>query len=224
MLMSFLCIPLFLIAPQLGHRVQRQWGKGWCWFMGIDVTCIGVEKMKQLGNAGAVLAPNHESMFDMPVIASLPVDVKWISKKEIAYIPFVGGVMRAMGCYFVTRDRSGKDLNVMKEVEQGLRDGVVVVIFPEGTRTRTGELLPIRKGAFKTAQNAQVPVVPVAIAGTRQIAPAGSLPHRRGHRVVVRIGDPIQLPPDAPILPVIENYRTQLIHLLEQNRSELNPS
>jgi 1-acyl-sn-glycerol-3-phosphate acyltransferase len=180
------------------------------------VEFIGLENLPPRG----VLAPDHQSLLDIIVLASLPTGIRWISKKEVASIPFLGWALRASGCYFVKRDRSGGDLNVMREVEEGLQKGELVLIFPEGTRTRTGELLPLKKGAFKTATNAHVPVCPIAVSGTYEIAPPGKLlPVKWGHRVIVRIGHPMPLDPKLPLADSMEQFRQNLQRLLEQNRA-----
>jgi len=209
---SALAVLLFMLKDQWGHWIHRAFGNVWCRLMGIRVTVHGLENVPR--SQALVFAPNHESMFDIIVLASLPITFKWVSKMEVARIPILGWGMKKMGCYIVRRDRSEHDLNVMKEVEDGLRSGISVLIFPEGTRTRTGELLPFKKGAFKTAQNARVPLMPVAIRGTRAIAPPGKIPSQRGHKVTVTFGKPMLVPPDADIARVTEKFRTELMNML----------
>ena len=210
-----LTIVSYLISEKAGQSVVRLWGKGWCRLMGIHVEFKDLENLPSQG--AAVLAPNHESLFDIFVLASLPVDFKWVAKVQVLRIPFVGLAMRAMGSYMVRRDRSSHDMNVMKEVEDGLKAGKSALIFPEGTRTRTGELLPLKKGAFRTAKNAGVPICPIAIKGTFAIAPPGHIPSHRGHRVTVRIGKPLAAPAEADIHQLMENYHKVLVDLLKQD-------
>lgn len=206
-----LCIISSWVSTSLPQKIHTVWAQGICVLLGIRVRYDGLENLPPTG----VLAPNHESLFDIIVIASLPINKHWISKKEIGRIPFVGWAMKAMGCYFVGRDGSGKDMAVMRGVEEGLRNGKRVIIFPEGTRTRTGELLPFKKGAFKTAQNAGVPVCPIGIVGTFGIAPPGQLPTKRGHSVSVHIGPPLSIAPEEELISVMERFRSELIRLLK---------
>lgn len=206
-----LALLAFVFSRNWGFKVHRLWGRGCCWLIGIKVNFEGLENLPDRG----VLAPNHESLYDIVVLASLPIDFRWISKDSVRRIPFIGWTMIAMGCFFVKRDKSGHDLNVMKHVEDALHDGAVVVIFPEGTRSRSGELLPFKKGAFKTAVNAGVPLIPVAIKGTYSIAPPGKLPQKRGHRVTVTIGKPFSTSHRPPLLELMGEFRGRMTQLIE---------
>ncbi|MBY0369395.1 1-acyl-sn-glycerol-3-phosphate acyltransferase [bacterium] len=178
----------FLFSEHWGHRLHRFWGCGICVLFGIRVQ---VEGLANLPGGGSVLAPNHQSMFDMPILATLPTDFKWVSKEQLRSVPFLGWAMRSMGTYFVTRRNATQDAGTLKGAEQGLTDGARIVIFPEGTRSRDGGLLPLKKGAFRLAENAQVPLVPIAISGSFSIATPRHLPTRWGHSVTVRIGAPL---------------------------------
>lgn len=213
-----LAVPAFLIHEKLGHFFHRLWGIGCLKIMGVHVTYVGLEKLPR---KSVLLAPNHESVFDIFLACALPVDFKWVSKQENAKLPFAGWTMSAMGTFWVRRDRSGHDVSVMKSVEDGLHAGKSALIFPEGTRTRTGELLPFKKGAFRVAQNSGFPITPIAISGTWSIMPPGKLPSKRGHQVVVRVGDPFFVPKDMELVEAMAIYRKVLLDLL--NRKEPAP-
>jgi 1-acyl-sn-glycerol-3-phosphate acyltransferase len=217
LLCCIVVLPFFAFWPKVGFAIHQLCALGWLFLLGIRVTYLDIEKVPDKG----IIAPNHASMFDIFVLAASPLRFVWISKKEISYIPINGWAMKLMGCYFLSRDRSGKDLKVMEEVEKGLRKGKKVVIFPEGTRTRTGELLPMKKGAFRTAQNAGVPLCPVGISGTFEIAPKGQLPKKRGIHVKVKFGDPMWVPPNEPLEPHMEKFRNQMLQLI--NSAKVSP-
>ncbi len=119
----------FLLSEKAGHYFHRLWGTGCLKLLGVDLTVEGEENIPATG--GLILAPNHESYFDIFVICALPVNFKWVAKAEIRNIPLIGWAMRIMGCYFVRRDGGKGDLNVLKGVEEGLRDGGRILIFPE---------------------------------------------------------------------------------------------
>jgi 1-acyl-sn-glycerol-3-phosphate acyltransferase len=207
---AILAVIGFLTYRPLGVKAHQYWGLGWCALLGIRLRIDGLEKLPPNG----VLAPNHESMFDIIALACLPIHYRWISKESVGRIPFIGWAMKAMGCFFVKRDRSGHDLNVMAEVEQALRDGAMVIIFPEGTRSRSGELLPFKKGAFKTSINAEAPLIPIAISGTREITPPGGIPQKRGYDVCIKIGDPYLPKRGDAIEPLMAQFRKQMETLL----------
>ena len=113
-LIGTLAVPSFLINERLGHFFHRLWGIGCLKIMGVHVTYLGMEKLPR---KSALLAPNHESVFDILLACSLPVNFKWVSKQENAKLPFAGWTMSAMGTFWVRRDRSGHDVSVMKSVE-----------------------------------------------------------------------------------------------------------
>ncbi len=210
---------VFLVFPfgqKAAHVIHRMWARSMCIALGLRLSFIGTEHFENISSM--ILAPNHESMADIFVVGSLPIDFKWIAKMQLKSVPLVGQVMQRFGFFFVQRDKSGRDLEVMKHVEEGLRAGKSLVVFPEGTRTRTGQLLPFKKGAFRLAQNAQVPLIPIAITGTKEIAAPGSLPERWGHPVIVRVGKPFFIPPKAEIHVAMEAFKIELIGLLQQDR------
>jgi 1-acyl-sn-glycerol-3-phosphate acyltransferase len=213
---ALICVLIYWIRPGWGQKCHHAFGRGNLWLYGIKVSFIGLENLPKKG--GFILTPNHEGMFDILVMASLPCDFSWIAKAETRKIPFIGLSMKALGSHFVKRDRSSADLNVMKEVETALQNGNSILVFPEGTRTRTGEMLPFKKGAFRTAQNAGVPMIPIAISGTRAIAKPGKLPSY-GHRVIVRIGKPYTIPKEARLTDEMAKFRDILTNLLSENSS-----
>lgn len=213
---AIFALPGFLLNERVGHWIHRMWGRGLCLLVGAKVEIQNIENLPR--NEGVIIAPNHESMFDMFILSPLPINYKWIAKTQFLKFPLIGWVMWAMGCYFVRRDQSEHDLRVMKQVEERLRTGTSVTIFPEGTRTRTGELLPFKKGPFKIAQNVGTRIVPIAIIGTRAIAPAGRLPDKFGHHVILRIGKPMSIPRNVPLTESMEDFRRELIALLGDRR------
>ena len=211
--------PLILLRPfvsKIGPSIQRLWGWGWCQCLGIRITILHSERIPSSG--GFVIAPNHASLFDILVVASLPMHFRWISKAEVGRIPFVGGAMRSLGAYFLLRGGSPGDLSKMKQVEEGLRAGFSVLIFPEGTRSPNGALLPFKKGAVRTAQNAKAPIVPVGLSGTFEIAPKGKIPVKWGHRVIVNIGEPIFPGDSMDSALALSVLRDQIQSLVDEGR------
>jgi 1-acyl-sn-glycerol-3-phosphate acyltransferase len=204
-----------LVSRKVGHRLHRLWGRGICFIYGIRVDIVSAFQIPEAG--GAVLIANHQSMFDIPILACLPVDFKWVSKHEVRRVPLLGWGMRAMGCFFVTRRDSTKDLNVLKSVEDGLVSGSKVFFFPEGTRSKDGELKPFKKGAFRVSQHTATPLCPIAIGGSFELVRENPLPCRRGFDVSVRVGAPLWPMPGEPLNSYIERGRKELVRLLEES-------
>ncbi len=114
-----------------------------------------------------VVVSNHESFSDILLICLLPWEMKWLGKRELMWIPVVGWLMWLARDVGVKRGRSTSAKLAMIECRKRLDAHVSVLIFPEGTRTRTGDLLPFKDGAFRLAIEAGVPILPLAIHGTR---------------------------------------------------------
>ncbi len=118
-----------------------------------------------------VVVANHESFADILLISHLPWEMKWMSKAEFFRIPFVGWEMRLAGDIPLKRGSPTGALLAMNLARTALERRVSVMMFPEGTRSRTGELLPFKEGAFRLAIEAGVPVLPLAVAGTGTALP-----------------------------------------------------
>jgi 1-acyl-sn-glycerol-3-phosphate acyltransferase len=114
-----------------------------------------------------VVVSNHESFVDILLISHLPWEMKWLSKSEFFKIPFVGWLMRLAGDIPLVRDDSTSIATAMKACEDRLAKRVPVMIFPEGTRSPGGELGLFKDGAFRLAIDTQLPIVPLAVRGTR---------------------------------------------------------
>ena len=114
-----------------------------------------------------VVVSNHESFVDILLISHLPTEMKWMSKVEILRIPLVGWMMRLARDIPLTRGDSGSRSAALVASRERLDSKVSVMIFPEGTRSKTGELRDFHAGAFKLAIDAQVPILPLAVWGTR---------------------------------------------------------
>ena len=138
-----------------------------------------------------VVVANHVSNSDPFLIAHLPWAMKWLGKASLFRVPFVGWTMALAGDIPVERGKSGSIKNAMRMCRENLALGMPVMIFPEGTRSRSGELLPFKDGAFRLAIDAGADILPLAVAGTRTALPKHSW--RFGFsRGLVTVGTPIK--------------------------------
>ena len=139
-----------------------------------------------------VFCSNHESNVDPPVLfQALHRRLHVLFKAELKKLPILGNVMVAGGFVPVERDRREASMASIEEAARSIRSGNSFLIFPEGTRSRTSELLPFKKGGFIMAIKAQAPIVPVAVSGGRESMRKGSW-FVRPVMVDVRIGEPVE--------------------------------
>jgi len=139
---------------------------------------------------GYVVIANHESQADPFLLARVPWDMRWVSKESLFKPPLIGWLMRLGGDIPLRRGSRDSVEAMMRACRETLAAGVPVMLFPEGTRSPDGRLLPFKDGAFRLAIEAGVPVLPLAVAGTRECRPKHSAGFRFA-RARVRILDPI---------------------------------
>lgn len=138
-----------------------------------------------------VAVSNHESYADIFLISHLPWEMKWLSKEAMFKIPCFGWMMRMAGDIPVRRGERTSALKAMADARDRLRKRVSVMIFPEGTRSRTGEMLPFKDGAFRLALEVGVPILPIVVAGTREAMAKGTFQFQRA-RARVKVLAPIE--------------------------------
>lgn len=122
-----------------------------------------------------VVVANHESTADPFLLSHLPWDMRWVGKEELFKIPIIGLAFKWSGDIPLRRGHGDSVRTMLAECKRSLDAGIPIMMFPEGTRSKEGELLPFRDGAFSLAIEAGVPVLPLAIAGTRECRPKGSM-------------------------------------------------
>ena len=165
-----------------------------------------------------VAVANHESLADIVLIGTLPVDMKWLSKSSIFRAPFLGLMMRMSGDVPVRRNDPDSRSESYQALKQWIDRGASVMIFPEGTRSRTPEMLPFKNGAFRLAIETGRPIQPLAVAGTRNAIEKGSMKFGRAD-VVVRVLD--QVSTEGMGSESIEELRLKVRGLVEEARQDL---
>lgn len=204
MVWALATVPLTVLGilaamPFLGPRraffaVGPMFARGMAWFCHVPFTLRGWERLPEAirdGRQSVIFMSNHESQLDPPVlVAALPVPAVYIAKQELKYVPFIGWAGWAAGVIFIDRGDRERAIRSIHAAAQQIRGGKNVVIFPEGTRNRTGQMLPFKKGGFALAMDAGVPIVPMATLGGHEVLPPGSLRIRPG-RYVVAVGEPV---------------------------------
>lgn len=138
-----------------------------------------------------VVVANHESYADIFLVSHLKWEMKWLAKDTIFRIPIMGWMMRMAGDIPIIRGNRGSGVQALEECRERLAKRVSVMIFPEGTRTRSDELLPFKDGAFQLAVSTGTPIIPIAIAGTRYAMAKGSFSFRRAN-AICRVLEPIE--------------------------------
>lgn len=122
----------------------------------------GLENLPE--QPGALYVANHQSLFDIVVILSvMEYPTAFVNKKELEKTIFVGALMHNMGCVYIDREDLRQSLEAIKQASEQLKRGLNMVIFPEGTRSKNGEIGEFKKGSLRAATNVGAPIVPVRI-------------------------------------------------------------
>ncbi len=148
-------------------------------------------KVPSIHDGAFILVSNHQSHTDIPVISCLPFDFKWVAKKELFSIPVVGWMFGMAGQIAVDRKDSRAGAKALIQSARYLDKGMPVLFFPEGTRSRDGNLLGFQDGPFRLALKTGVPILPVVIEGTGQLLQRNSLLFSDARNFTVRVLDPI---------------------------------
>ncbi|HEU5041768.1 MAG TPA: lysophospholipid acyltransferase family protein [Gemmatimonadales bacterium] len=138
-----------------------------------------------------VVVSNHESFADILLISHLPWEMKWLSKAELFRVPILGWMMQLAGDVPVKRGFGPSAVEAMMRCREILASKVSVMIFPEGTRSPTMELLPFKDGAFRLAIEAGVPILPLAVSGTGPALPKHDWRFGRS-TATVRVLEPVE--------------------------------
>ena len=170
---------LFDASGRSGHACARFWSL-WCLRVArIRLLVSGLDHVP--GGGPVIYMGNHQGNFDIHALSvAIPRQFSWVAKEELFRVPVFGAAMRRAGYIPLDRSDGRKALKSMRLAAERIAAGASVVIFPEGTRTPDGSLLPFKRGAFLLASRAGVPIVPFTINGSREINPRNRLELRPG--------------------------------------------
>jgi 1-acyl-sn-glycerol-3-phosphate acyltransferase len=166
---GFTAMIVGVFSRNKARSVARQWSLNLMFVTGVKLTVEGAENIDK--NKNYVFVANHQGYFDIPVLyAGLGSMLSFIAKKELFRIPFFGWGMKAIGCINIDRSNPRK---ARKSITRGVsvlkKNNISLVLFPEGTRSASGKVGEFKRASFTLALESGVPVVPVAICGTREV-------------------------------------------------------
>jgi len=175
-------------ASLMGSLVERRGrfahgcARTWSWLIlattGVSVDVRGLERLNPARTY--IFVSNHQSIYDIPVIfANLPYELRIIAKESLGSFPFLGWHLRRSGHLLVDRKRPDR-AGILGRWRALVKDGLSLIIFPEGTRSADGRLGPFKAGSFLLAIEAKLPIVPVSVDGTRLVMHKGELTTRPG--------------------------------------------
>ena len=183
---------------RLPQRLTAGWASTILWANPFwRLTIVGQHHLPRRG--AYVMVSNHASLADIIVLYQLRSPFKWIAKDSLFRVPLLGWSMRWAGNIRLVRGSQRSIRASFVRALQCLKTGVPVMAFPEGTRNRTGQLGPFKRGAFQLAVKAHVPVIPIVVRGTRDIIAPHSWTFLPAKHMSVRIFPAITPPSDAPV-------------------------
>jgi 1-acyl-sn-glycerol-3-phosphate acyltransferase len=192
-------VPVLLFSffdPHAERSAQfiRLWARCVLWTCGITLRVQGREQLDP--QRAYLFMANHQSNMDIPILMAAfeQLQVRWVSKQEVRKVPVIGVCMVRTHQVLVDRESPTQAIAVIRHVRALLAAGISVIFFPEGTRTRDGQLQPFKPGGFVVALESGVPVVPITINGSRAIWPPGGFDLRPG-TVEVDFSEPIMVDP-----------------------------
>jgi len=224
MLDFIIAFPLSLLSDRGSrwrvHQNSIRWARSIISFSPIwNLAVTGRENLQQ--GKHYIIVANHQSLLDiLAVCAALSINFKFLAKRELFQVPFMGWAMAAANYIPVDRGshKSGRD--AMHRITGVLKRGVSVLLFPEGTRSPDGKIHAFKMGAFKLARDNKVEILPIVIDGTGQALPKKTFLIKKKSTFIVSIGKPVSLDdfPDSSLEEAKEKIRHEMTGRLEHIR------
>lgn len=183
-------------AARLAEKTAQNWGRRFVGVTGNKVKVIYKDKeaFDAVKGEPVVVIANHQSNLDIPLmLGHLGRPIGFIAKKEMESWPIIGTWMKYINCQFLDRSDARKAVETMKLAIEKIKNGASVMIFPEGTRSETGEIGEFKKGSFKLATEPGVKILPVAIKGTYNVWRKGEKQIRKTDVITLYVDTPIDI-------------------------------
>lgn len=174
------------------HRFTSFWASLYTWLNPFWRVTL-VKKTRIDPRKPYMMISNHQSMVDIFALFRTFFHFKWVSKSENFKFPFIGWNMRLNRYIEIDRGTTRGSVSMMRKAEATLKEGSSVFIFPEGTRSRSGELGSFKRGAFELAKKLEIPILPVVLDGSSKALPVGSFILKGLHRIRIHVLDPIPI-------------------------------
>lgn len=169
---------------------RHPWASGILAMTGFSVRTVGDDRVDW--SRPYFVISNHQSFLDIPVLFHVvPSGLHFVVKQELAKVPFLAGYIRAMGMIFVDRSRPDKARKSVQKTAEIARSGKTILLFPEGTRSRDGNIGTLKSGMLAAAAQSSVPILPVVLVGTGEGMPPGWVSRYRPRRLLAMVGEPI---------------------------------
>jgi 1-acyl-sn-glycerol-3-phosphate acyltransferase len=179
-------------SGRLQHSCMRRWSKDNLWLSRARVEIEGLENINRSGPQ--ILVANHSGLHDiLSLSAHLPIQFRWIAKKSLFSVPFMGWHMRRSGYIAIDRENPREAAKSIMAAAEEIRNGTNAIAFPEGTRSRTGDMASFRSGAFSLALRTGVPLVPITLDGSHRVVAPQKLQVNPGTIIRIKIDRPIDL-------------------------------
>lgn len=214
---GWILVALLVLLVTRSRRVPlrmaaRCWAPGLLRGSGAKLVVRGLDRIDW--SRPHVIVANHQSMIDIcALFRATPVPLQFLLKQELSKVPFVGAYAKAMGMIFVDRGSAREATKRMREAAELVKNGATLCVFPEGTRSRDGEVLPFKSGAFQVALDAGADVVPVAIEGSGKVLSLGAVFRVRPGTITLTFGTPLRTSEIADRQALAQQARDSVIAL-----------
>ncbi len=212
MVSGLICIITgFLLKQDAADIIAVIWSRLCCAIAPVSVVIKGQANYSK--HRSYVIVANHQSMADIPALHGyLGLNIKWIMKKELKKIPIFGYAAHHLGCIYVDRSNHDAAIKSIEDAKKRLSRKACVLFFAEGTRSRDGRVMPFKKGAFRFAQETDLPILPVTIKNSFQILPSDTLDLTPG-TIEIIVHPPVH---------ILNYHREQIEKVMEATRQTIS--